>query len=80
MNNPGFYVIDSPFMGFDEGETKKIDNNLKYNLLDYLSKNNKQSQLILLENPKGLPEETFSIQNINIIKFTDINRKGFLDI
>ena len=78
--NPNFYVIDSPFMGFDEGKTEKIDNNLKINFIKYLSNHTKESQLIILENPKGIPNNVYSFPNINFIIFNEDKRKGFLDI
>ena len=71
-NNPNFFVIDSPFMGFDEGETEKIDDNLKMNFIEYLSKHTTESQLIILENPKGIPNNVYNFPNINFIIFSKI--------
>ena len=79
-NKPNFFVIDSPFMGFDEGETEKIDENLKINFIKYISNHTKQSQLIILENPKGMPNKAYDSPNINYIIFSENGRKGFLDI
>ena len=67
-------------MGFDEGKTEKIDNNLKINFIKYLSNHTKESQLIILENPKGIPNNVYSFPNINFIIFNEDKRKGFLDI
>lgn len=78
----GTVIIDTPFLGLDQGEENNTPDGLKNGLIQYLNNSQNEGQVILIENSDAMPSiDNFKQDNINFIKFTknkDKGRYGFL--
>lgn len=76
----GLLVIDTPFLGLDQGSKNKIPNGMQSGLFEYLINHQNQGQTIVIENINNLPNFNFHDENkkINLIEFTENERQGFL--
>ena len=73
-------MIDTPFLGLDQGSKNKIPNGMQSGLFEYLINHQNQGQTIVIENINNLPNFNFHDENkkINLIEFTENERQGFL--
>lgn len=72
-------IVDTPFLGLDEGDTAHLPEHLKTGLLDYLTSHQKEGQVILIENTSDMPQTPLDREKVNIIEFEDNSeRTGFL--
>ena len=78
---PPFYIIDSPLLGLDVGHTHVNKNNLTQGIYNYFVNSVNQSQLIIIENEKDMPNINLKNPKIKFYDFThdeDEGRYGFL--
>ena len=78
---PSFYIIDSPLLGLDVGHTHVDKNNLIQGIYNYFVNSIEQSQLIIIENEKDMPNINLNNPKIKYYDFThdeDEGRYGFL--
>lgn len=78
---PSFYIIDSPLLGLDVGKTNFNKNNLILGIYNYFVSSINQSQLIIIENEKDMPNINLNNPNIKYYDFThdkENGRYGFL--
>lgn len=84
--NPGLFIVDTPFHGFDEGKVIK-EASMVHGLFNYLIRQNGTGQIIIVENEKNVPDDIdFEKQGVNVIDFHKDNytsrfktsRYGFL--
>lgn len=84
--NPGLFIVDTPFHGFDEGKVIK-EASMVHGLFDYLINQNGTGQIIVVENDKSIPDDIdFEGKGVNVIDFHKNNytsrfknnRYGFL--
>lgn len=78
---PPFYIIDTPLLGLDVGHTHIIKNNLTQGIYNYFVNSVNQSQLIIIENEKDMPNINLKNPKIKYYDFThdeDEGRYGFL--
>lgn len=73
---PGFLVLDSPLVTLKESKEKEVSDTMKVGLFEYLWLNQKEGQVIVIENE--LPN--INLRNINHIEFTgnETGRYGFI--
>lgn len=74
----GLLVIDTPFLGLDQGVRNKIPNGMQSGLFEYLVNNQDQGQTIIIENIDNLPDLDFYSNKVNLIEFSENTRQGFL--
>lgn len=78
---PPFYIIDTPLLGLDVGHTHIEKNNLTQGIYNYFVNSVDQSQLIIIENEKDMPNINIKNPKIKYYDFThdeDEGRYGFL--
>lgn len=78
---PPFYIIDTPLLGLDVGHTHIKKNNLTEGIYNYFVNSVDQSQLIIIENEKDMPNINLKNPKIKYYDFThdeDEGRYGFL--
>ena len=78
---PPFYIIDSPLLGLDVGHTHVNKNNLTQGIYNYFVNSVNQSQLIIIENEKDMPNINLKNPKIKLYDFThdeDEGRYGLL--
>lgn len=78
---PAFYIIDTPLLGLDVGHTHAVKNNLTQGIYNYFINSTNQSQLIIIENEKDMPNINLKNPKIKYYDFThdeNIGRYGFL--
>lgn len=78
---PPFYIIDTPLLGLDVGHTHLNKNNLTQGIYNYFVNSVNQSQLIIIENEKDMPNINLKNPKIKYYDFThdeDEGRYGFL--
>lgn len=78
---PPFYIIDTPLLGLDVGHTHINKNNLTQGIYNYFVNSVNQSQLIIIENEKDMPNINLKNPKIKYYDFThneDEGRYGFL--
>lgn len=78
---PPFYIIDTPLLGLDVGHTHIVKNNLTQGIYNYFVNSVNQSQLIIIENEKDMPNINLKNPKIKYYDFThdeDEGRYGFL--
>lgn len=78
---PPFYIIDTPLLGLDVGHTHVNKNNLTQGIYNFFVNSVNQSQLIIIENEKDMPNININNPKIKYYDFThdeDEGRYGFL--
>lgn len=74
--NPGLFIVDTPFHGFDEGKVIK-EASMVHGLFNYLISQNGTGQIIVVENDKSVPEDIdFEKLGVNVIDFHKDNYKS----
>lgn len=76
--SPNMLLIDSPILSLKEREDRQVSSSMKAHLFQYLLKNQKHGQVIIIEN--DIPELNY--EDANIIQFTkdeSHGRYGFLN-
>lgn len=74
--NPGLFIVDTPFHGFDEGQVIK-EASMVHGLFEYLISQNGTGQIIVVENGKNIPVDIdFEGRGINVIDFHKNNSKS----
>lgn len=79
--NPGFFVIDTPLLGFDEGSKSETPISLQKSLFQYFINHQSEGQLIVIENSNTAPKLNYSNTGAKEIVFTKgmtEGRYGFL--
>jgi len=78
---PGFLIIDTPFLGLDQGVADSAPESMCSGLFRYFMNHQEEGQLIIIENSKNLPELDYEAAGANVITFTKgltEGRPGFL--
>lgn len=74
--NPGLFIVDTPFHGFDEGKVIN-EAGMVHGLFNYLIEQNGTGQIIVVENDKSVPEDIdFEKLGVNVIDFHKDNYKS----
>ena len=73
---PPFYVIDTLLLGLDVGYTHIEKNNLSLGLYNYFINSTNQSQLIIIENEKDMPNINLKNPKIKYYNFTHDEYEG----
>lgn len=74
--NPGLFIVDTPFHGFDEGKVIK-EASMVHGLFDYLISQGGTGQIIVVENDKSVPLDIdFEAKGVNVIDFHKDNYKS----
>ena len=73
---PPFYIIDSPLLGLDVGHTHVNKNNLTQGIYNYFVNSVNQSQLIIIENEKDMPNINLKNPKIKFYDFTHDEDEG----
>ena len=78
---PGFLIIDTPLLGLDQGVADSAPESMCSGLFRYFMNHQEEGQLIIIENPKNLPDLDYAAAGANVITFTKgltEGRPGFL--
>ncbi len=74
--NPGLFIVDTPFHGFDEGKVIK-ETSMVDGLFEYLISQKGTGQIIVVENDKNVPTDIdFEAMGVNVIDFHKDNYKS----
>lgn len=73
---PPFYIIDTPLLGLDVGHTHIVKNNLTQGIYNYFVNSVNQSQLIIIENEKDMPNINLKNPKIKYYYFTHDENEG----
>ena len=74
--NPGLFIVDTPFHGFDEGKVIK-EASMVDGLFEYLISQRGTGQIIVVENDKNIPNDIdFEKMGVNVIDFHKDNYKS----
>lgn len=74
--NPGLFIVDTPFHGFDEGKVIK-EASMVDGLFEYLVSQKGTGQIIVVENDKNVPSDIdFEALGVNVIDFHKGNYKS----
>lgn len=61
-----FYIIDTPLLGLDVGDDEINPENIRIVIYEYFMKSVNQSQLIIIDNKKDMPDLNFNKHNIHL--------------
>ncbi len=79
---PFFYVIDTPLLGLDVGKDEYKEANIRKGIYRYFVNSMNQSQLIIIENEKDLPNINYDVNGIKFHYYShnkdNETRYGFL--
>ena len=74
--NPGLFIVDTPFHGFDEGKVIR-EASMVHGLFEYLISQNGTGQIIVVENDKSVPDDIdFEKLGVNVMDFHKDNYKS----
>lgn len=79
--SPGILLVDTPFLGLDEGEAFRISDGMKVGMFKYFLEHQKEGQLIIIENTEHTPQLDYDSsvsKHIAFTKSTERGRYGFL--
>lgn len=78
INNPHFYLIDSPLHGLTMPDGIKSTDDVRQGFFKYIIENIENDQMIVIENvnPKDLPDEIESYSKVKVIEFTQDEDRG----
>lgn len=65
----GLFVVDTPLLGFDQGQDNAPDN-MRTSLFEYLLDHQSDGQMIIVENKKDLPALDYEVRGAKMIEFT----------
>lgn len=66
---PGFMMIDTPLLGFDEDDTLSDKESLKTGLYQYFIDHVGDGQMIIVDNLNVIPDMDFESQGVNVITY-----------
>ena len=74
---PGFLMIDTPLLGFDENEDEFDNNTIKNGLYQYFINHQGDGQVIIADNLNVIPKDIdFEAQGINVITYHKDEKDG----
>ena len=74
---PGFLMIDTPLLGFDENEDEFGDNTIKNGLYHYFINHQGDGQVIIVDNLNVIPEDIdFEAKGINVVTYHKDEKDG----
>lgn len=74
---PGFLMIDTPLLGFDENEDEFGDNTIKNGLYLYFINHQGDGQVIIVDNLNVIPEDIdFKAKGINVVTYHKDEKDG----
>lgn len=74
---PGFLMIDTPLLGFDENEEEFGDNTIKNGLYHYFINHQGDGQVIIVDNLNVIPEDiNFEAKGINVVTYHKDEKDG----
>lgn len=73
---PPFYIIDTPLLGLDVGKTHLNKYNLIKGVYNYFVNSINQSQLIIIENEKDMPDINLANPKVKYYNFTHDEKEG----
>ncbi len=65
-----FYIIDTPLLGLDVGDAEINHENIRIGIYQYFMKSVNQSQLIIIDNKKDMPNLNFNQQYIHLVYYS----------
>jgi hypothetical protein len=85
-HKPGIFVVDTPLLGLDQGVEDSAPTSMRTALFQYFLDHQSNSQIIVVENTKNLPDLDYEANGAKVIEFTHNkykskykeNRYGFL--
>lgn len=66
----GFFVIDTPLLGLDQGVDDKNADSMRSALFQYFINSQDEGQIIIVDNTKDLPDLDYVGNDVNVIEFT----------
>ena len=66
---PGFLMIDTPLLGFDENEDGFEDDTIKNGLYQYFINHQADGQVIIVDNLNVIPDIDFKAKGINVVTY-----------
>lgn len=74
---PGFLMVDTPLLGFDENENELRDNTIKNGLYNYFINHQGDGQIIIVDNLNVIPEDIdFTAKGVNVITYHKDEKDG----
>ena len=74
---PGFLMIDTPLLGFDENEDEFGDNTIKNGLYHYFINHQGDGQVIIVDNLNVIPQDIdFEAKGINVVTYHKDEKDG----
>lgn len=74
---PGFLMIDTPLLGFDENEDEFGDNTIKNGLYQYFINHQGSGQVIIVDNLNVIPEDIdFKSKGVNVVTYHKDEKDG----
>lgn len=74
---PGFLMIDTPLLGFDENEDEFGDNTIKNGLYHFFINHQGDGQVIIVDNLNVIPEDIdFEAKGINVVTYHKDEKDG----
>lgn len=76
---PGFLMVDTPLLGFDENENEFSNNTIKNGLYQYFINHQGSGQVIVVDNLNVIPEEIdFKAKGVNVITYHKDEKEGHI--
>ena len=76
---PGFLMVDTPLLGFDENEDEFGDNTIKNGLYQYFINHQGNGQVIIVDNLNVIPEDIdFKAKGINVVTYHKDEKDGHI--
>ena len=76
---PGFLMIDTPLLGFDENEDGFGDNTIKKGLYQYFINHQGDGQVIIVDNLNVIPEDIdFKAKGVNVVTYHKDEKDGHI--
>ena len=76
---PGFLMVDTPLLGFDENEDAFGDNTIKNGLYQYFINHQGDGQIIIVDNLNVIPEDIdFKAKGVNVVTYHKDEKDGHI--
>lgn len=76
---PGFLMIDTPLLGFDENEDEFGDNTIKNGLYQYFINHQGDGQVLIVDNLNVIPEDIdFKAKGVNVVTYHKDEKDGHI--
>lgn len=76
---PGFLMVDTPLLGFDENEDTFGDNTIKNGLYQYFINHQGNGQVIIVDNLNVIPEDIdFKAKGVNVVTYHKDEKDGHI--